>query len=306
MSYILPVLHPGGASQRGSHRLSMALHCPRKWFLSNVIGVVTPRPDYFVLGGAVHLSLAYAIAARDLGDARPGWMQVPLDVALAKECLGSPAVPAQAKLIALAYLRWEPRGLTTETIETEYGATLAEIGAVAGVPVPPELARQIVTSRIDRLCRDMAGGLRAIDYKTTGRGQNGQLPAQPPRAQWTLPWQFFVQTLVLRAHFGDQFRGVVLDRILVQDPTKPDFRRDPMPLPRHGLETAARVLIDACAAEQRIIDGHSEARRRGEPWLPNGHFWACDSYGKLCAMADICTQGDVQSAYDTALRMAAK
>jgi PD-(D/E)XK nuclease superfamily len=281
---------PGGASKRGSHRLSESAICQRKWYLHNALGL-RPKvtPDYFIEGTLIHLVLAYHYAAKM--KEKPQWLfETPLDVALAKEGKGYPDAIKLAKVCGQAYAKfyehndpWEP-----VAVEHEYVARVGDLRRMVSPSCADHPAdNELVTSRIDLLVR-VNGYLWHVDYKTTLHGR-GRLPQYNPEGEYAVYWQFLVQTLILKKVLGADYRGMLVQRIYRKEPF--DFDREVVSIPRRPYIDAVETIAERCLDENRIAKEAREAAASGRDmsiWLPRGNFWNCFSWGKPCEYRPIC------------------
>lgn len=283
---------PGGASRRGSHRLSEATLCPRKWYFHNAMGL-RPKttPDYFIEGSLIHLALAYHFAGKM--DPKPQWyLEKSLDAALEEEGEGYPAAIRLSKACAEEYARfygfydpWVP-----VAIEHEYVARVGDLRRMvdplcADHPADDEL----VTSRIDLVVR-IGGYLWHVDYKTTLKGSRGRLAQFNPDGEYALYWQFLVQTLILKKVLGDDYRGMLVERVYRKEPF--DFDRSVVTIPRRAYLDAPNVIAEQCVVESRIAKDARTAAASGADmgvWMPHGHYWNCFSWGQPCEYRPLCT-----------------
>ena len=161
---------------------------------------------------------------------------------------------------------------------------------------------EVVSSRIDLLLRTN-GGLWACDYKTTAHGYRGRLSDFNPDGEYGVPWQFMVQTAILRVNFGDQFRGVVVERILKKEPY--DFDRSVVKIPRTIFMQLPEIIARQCAAEREIARTALAAQQAGadmSEWLPLGNPWSCYSWGHPCEYRPLCTADTEGAKKDVASR----
>jgi len=281
---------PGGSSSRGSHRLSEAAICPRKWYIHNVLKKVPVRePEYFVVGRLVHVALAYWFAQRL--EVKPEWFQtVTLLDALNIVGAGYPEAIKLALDILPAYTSHYGADAQWNiiSIEEEYTATIGEIRALTGAASRPGDGER-VSCRIDLLVA-CNGKLWGVDYKTIGRsGRNGKLESYNPGAEYAIPWQFLLQTGVLRHNFGAKFGGIVVEQICKKAPY--DFHREVIEIPLQPFLALPDTASRMCQTEHRIIDLMQEVEAQGTDlsmWLPDGNFWSCFPYGKPCEYRPLC------------------
>lgn len=280
----------GGASKRGSHRLAESALCPRKWYLHNVMGLVPKRtPDYFIEGTLIHLVLAYHYAAKMAE--KPAWyFEKSLDEALEEEGRGYPEAIKLARECCDAYVEhyagldtWEPVAVENEYV-VRVGDLRKMVDPFCGAhPADDEL----VTSRIDLVMR-INGYIWHADYKTTLHGR-GKLAVFNDDGEYALYWQFLVQTLILKKHFGLDYRGMIVQRIYRKSPF--DFDRNVVPIPQAALRDAVNTIADRCMDEHRIARQAREAAADGKDmtvWMPSGHYWNCFSWGKPCEYRQLC------------------
>lgn len=293
------MIGPGGHSQRGSHRLSTAPICPRKHYLRWTLGLKpNEEPIYFTEGTLAHIALAYyrANQLHALGQKAPEWFyQRTLVDCLNEAGRGSPEAVKLGMSILNAYADYYSGHDPWEvvSIEEEYTATLGQIRRLinsASPPMPDD--GEVFSSRIDLLVRTN-GYLWAADYKTT---KNSDRRSSPPKlapfnyeGEYTLSFQFLLQTAILRVVFGTEFRGVLVERILKAEPH--DFDRTPVPIHAAMFRTLPQTLAACAKAEREVKQLEQDAVHRGEDmamWLPPGHFWSCYSGGRPCEYKDIC------------------
>lgn len=286
---------PGGVSRRGSHRLAESAHCPRKWYFRWARGLVPNRTlPHFMEGTLVHLALAYYRAEQMARVGRaPEWFhQKSMNEALAETGEGYPEAIKLAKDILRAYAKhyesfdpWEP-----VAIEHEYTATLGQIRKLINPYTEPcSDDGEVVSSRIDLVLRT-GGYLWACDYKTTAHGNRGRLGAFNPDGEYAVNWQFLLQTAILRVNLGDEFKGVVVERILKKPPY--DFDRAVVPVSRRAFLDLPNVVARQCLLERQIAKQALDAQALGEDmsaWLPSGNWWNCYSWGSACEYRPICT-----------------
>lgn len=280
----------GGASKRGSHRLAESALCPRKWYLHNVMGLVPKRtPDHFIEGTLIHLVLAYHYAAKMAQP--PAWFhERTLEEAMEEEGRGYPNAIALAYSCLDSYRAhyaqldtWEP-----VSAEHEYVARVGDLRRLVNPFCSPHPADdELVTSRIDLVCR-INGYIWHVDYKTTLHGRN-RLTVYNEDGEYALYWQFLVQTLILKLHYGLDYRGMIVQRIYRKSPF--DFDRNVVSLPRQPLIDAADVIAQRCMDEHRIAKQAGEAAAAGRDmsvWLPTGHYWNCYTWGRPCEYRQLC------------------
>lgn len=299
---------PGGVSKRGSHRLAEVSLCARKWYYRWAKGLV-PRKTakHFIEGTLVHLALAYYRAEQLAAAGKPpNWfLAQTLDEALEEQGQGYPEAIELAKDILKAYRKnydgqdfWQP-----VAIEQEYTATIGQIRKLVNPYVEPKPDDgEVVSSRIDFLYR-VNSGLWACDYKTTAHGYRGRLSDWNPDGEYGVPWQFMVQTAILRVNFGDEFRGVVVERILKKPPY--DFDRNVVKIPRSIFMDMPEIIARQCAAEREIARSAFAAKEAGadmNEWLPLGNPWHCYSWGHPCEYRSLCTAETEGTKKDVASR----
>ena len=282
---------PGGASKRGSHRLSESALCPRKWSFHNAMGLKPKTtPDYFMEGTLIHIVLAYHYAGK-LAQPPSWYYDIPLEAALLKTGKGHPKAIELAKECGAAYADyysshdpWEP-----VAIEEEYVARVGDLRRMVDPFCADHPAdNEYVTSRIDLVMR-INGYIWHADYKTTLHGK-GKLNVLNDDGEYAIYWQFLVQTLILKHHFGLDYRGMLVQRIYRREPF--DFDRAVVRMPPLPLRDAATVIADRCMAEHRIATEARAAAAAGkdmEVWMPSGNYWNCFSWGKPCEYRQLCT-----------------
>lgn len=280
----------GGASKRGSHRLAESALCPRKWYLHNIMGAVPKRTlPHFIEGTLIHLVLAYHYAAKM--QPPPDWFyERTLDEALEEEGRGYPNAIQLARDCMDAYRdyygaldTWEP-----VSVEHEYIARVGDLRRLVDPfcgahPADDEL----VTSRIDLVCR-INGYVWHVDYKTTLHGRE-KLYVYNDDGEYALYWQFLVQTLILKLHFGLDYRGMIVQRIYRKDPF--DFDRNVVRIPQAAYRDAVNVIATRCMDEHRIAREARDAAAAGKDmtvWMPSGHYWNCFTWGKPCEYRPVC------------------
>lgn len=300
----------GGASRRGSHRLSEAALCPRKWYLHFGMGVQPKKTAlHFVEGTLFHLCRAYSRAkqmeAKQPGSA-PAWFhRESLDQALEREGKGYPDAIKLAKAMDAAYERhyagndpWEP-----VAVEKEYTATLGQLRKLINPTAKPQADDgEVVSSRIDLIYR-ANGYLWACDYKTTAHGYQAALKKWNPDGEYSINWQFLLQTGILRVNLGSEFKGVVVERCLKKEPF--DFDRSVAPINPVAFRDLPNVIARQCFIERDIARQAVEAGARGEDmstWLPSGNWWNCFSWGSPCEFRALCTSETAGQFNDTLVR----
>jgi hypothetical protein len=300
----------GGVSRRGSHRLAEAALCPRKWYFRWARGLVPKRtPLHFMEGTLVHLALAYYRAEQmdqRLSGSAPEWFyRQSMNEALAETGAGYPDAIQLSKDILKAYKAnyaaydpWEPVG-----IEHEYTATLGQIRKLVNPYWEPcSDDNEVVSSRIDLVLRTN-GYLWACDYKTTAHANRGRLAQFNPDGEYAVNWQFLLQTAILRVNLGDEFRGVLVERILKKPPF--DFDRAVAPISRRAFLDLPNVLARQCLLERQIAKQALDAQALGEDmgaWLPSGNWWNCYQWGSPCEYRPICTAETDGQAQDVVVR----
>lgn len=285
---------PGGKSSRGSHRLAEISRCPRKWYFQNVMELEPKRPAvYYVEGTLIHLALAYHHASRMT--VKPQWfLETPLDEALAREGRGWPQAIELAKDVGEAYARryaedpWQPLA-----IEHEFSATVGEIRRLTKPFAPPQPGdEERVSARIDLLLRS-GGYLWAADYKSTAHASSRGLTPLNPEGEYAIHWQFLLQTAIMRVNFGNEFRGVLVERVSKKAPH--DFDRAVAPISQAMFNDLADVVARQCRAENELIEAvvNAQVNEAGQPgdaseWLPVGNPWSCFSWGHPCEFRQLC------------------
>ena len=300
----------GGASRRGSHRLAESALCPRKWYFHFGRGIKPKKTAlHFVEGTLFHLCRAYARAkqldAKKPGSAPPWFYRETLHQALAREGKGYPDAIKLALAMDDAYETfyrgndpWEP-----VAVEKEYCATLGQIRRLINPKSPPlPDDDEEISCRIDLVYR-ANGYLWACDYKTTAHGYQGRLKSWNPDGEYSLNFQFLLQTAVLKVNLGTEFRGVVVERCFKKEPY--DFDRNPVSIEEAAFRDLPNVLAARCAAERDIAKQALDAQARGEDmasWLPSGHWWNCFSWGSSCEFKPLCTAKTAGQLQETLVR----
>ena len=299
---------PGGHSQRGSHRLSTAPICPRMHYFRWNLGL-KPReePIYFTEGTVAHIALAYYRANQMhlRGMKVPDWFyeRTMLDC-LHEAGRGKPDTIRLGLSILNAYAQyyegndpWEPIA-----IEEEFFATLGEIRRLINPYAPPQPDdAERFSARIDLLVR-YNGFLWATDYKTT-KGQHGKLGPFNYEGEHTLSFQFLVQTAILRARFGAEFRGVIVERIFKSEPH--DFGRTPVPIHAQMFRDLPDTLAMCAQRERELEQLRTQAAASGADmnfWLPPGAFWACYAGGRACDYKALCVSETLAQRNETVVR----
>ena len=284
---------PGGASKRGSHRLSESALCPRKWYLHNALKLVPKHtPDYYMVGTLVHLCLAYHYGERL--PVRPAWLKdATLDEALAKTGRGYPELIQQAREIYAAYVEFwagHDSGWQPFAVEEEFTATLGQIRKLVDPYCEPgPLDAEVLSSRLDLVVK-MRGRVWVVDYKTTAGGFNSKrLPTWNPEGDYAVHFQFMLQTAIMKVNFGADFGGVIVERILKKSPF--DFDRNVAPIQRRMFLDLPNVLARMCQNERDIAQQMLTAFDAGEDmtqWKPSGNPWQCWGWGHPCEYRPLC------------------
>lgn len=283
----------GGASKRGSHRLAQISQCERAWWFSWGRRLEPrDRQRALVEGSAVHLALAYWWAERM--EQPPAWLhETPLEAAMAKEVVGMQDAADLAYRARDAYARRYANDVWTPVaVEREFSATIAELrkSTWGHFIEHPATDSESVSARIDLLV-SVNGKLWAVDHKTTkGGDSSGRLARWNPHGEWAISFQFLLQTLILRARFGADFGGVVVQRIRTTEPF--DMDRNVVLLPPQVLADGPQTVEKQVAHEQRLAAQVRENISLGvdmDSWLPPGNFWSCWSWGRPCEYRLLCT-----------------
>lgn len=301
---------PGGASQRGSHRLALAAICPRKWYLNIGRGIKPKKtPIHFVEGSLVHIALAYYRAEQlhAKGVEVPDWFhRKTVNESLEESGVGYPDAIKLAQDILAAYRKrwsgvvdpWEPVAM-----EHEYTATLGQVRKLINPYTEPKADDgEVVSARIDLMLRTN-GYLWACDYKTTAHGRNGSLAAWNPDGEYAINWQFLLQTAILRVNLGSEFKGVLVERILKKPPY--DFDRAVAPINRAAFMDLPNVISRMCLLERQIAKQALDAEAAGEDmaaWLPSGNWWNCYQWGGPCEYRSVCTAETAGQLKETLVR----
>lgn len=259
--------------------------------------------DYLVLGSLVHVLLAY-VHARKLA-VKPPWWNEPIMPQLSRIGAGFPKLIDQALRIAAAYATYwgEDTGWAPETIEHEYSATLGEIRALYNPyrePLPDD--HEVFSCRIDLLVRSN-GYLFGVDYKTT-KGSNGRLPTFNNESEHAMSWQFHLQHAILRVRLGTEFRGIIVERILKQEPFV--FARDLVPISPVTSWDLSATLSRLAAMETEVENEAALMEGAGadmEVWLPSGNWWNCHSGGRACEYRAACVAEGVDERKSTLVRL---
>jgi len=302
----------GGLSRRGSHRLSLVAVCPRKWHFRFQRGIEPKRPPPYLLEGTlVHLALAYYWASKML--VKPKWYEEEtLSAAMSRVGKGHPQAIDLALKIRDAYQakyeEFDFSRFVPVAVEYEFEATLGELfqgaprasrSAAFTPDVQPSLQAEVVTSRIDLLVRSSAGGLWALDYKTVGRVVNNshRLPTWNPAGEYALSWQFLLQYSILKARLGDEFRGIIIERVSKVWPF--DFDRQVSPVALGPLTELPRIVQRLVERERELENDAFAARLKSDvAWMPDGHPWSCFPWGRACEYRDLCLVSDSPSAFE--------
>ena len=289
----LPIVEKaGGASKRGSHRLAQISQCERAWWFSwgrRLEPRDRQRP--LVEGSAVHLALAYWWADRMIEP--PTWLrETPLEDAMAKEVVGMTDAAPLAYEVRDAYARFYANDAWTPVaVEKEFFATIKELrqNTWGQFIEHPATDNEKVSARIDLLI-EVNGKLWAVDHKTTKGGSNGVLARWNPHGEWAISFQFLLQTLILKARFGERFGGVIVQRIKTSKPF--DFDRNVVLLPSQVLADGPRTVEKQVEHELALAKQVRENISLGvdmSAWLPPGNFWSCWSWGRPCDFRLLCT-----------------
>lgn len=289
----------GGASARGSHRISDITTCERKWWLRYVKGLRGRyEPPFRLSGTLIHTCLAWHYAARLPDDAKPEWFHTSsCDEQLERDGVGHPDLIRLAKDTAEAYARWYSADpWTPVAVENEYRARIGDLDPT-GLDEPafdlemlspegesitvqfPALNDEIVTCRTDLVV--MGNGYYwAVDHKTQGGNyKSGRLDKWKDDGEYALSWQAMINLLLLRQS-GIPVEGFIINRVKRGAPY--DFDRHPLMMPPMAYAQASRTARVQVAAERQLM------RRIAAGEQPTPRFWSCyDRYGN-CDYAPVC------------------
>jgi len=301
---------PGGHSKRGSHRLSQAGWCERKWFFRWARGLVpNARPVYFLEGTLIHIALAYYRANQlyQKGMKVPSWFfEETMQACLARNGVGFPDAVKLGLSVYSAYAQrydghdtWEPFAM-----EEEYTATLGQIRKLINPDSKPMSDDdEVFSSRIDLMLR-VNGFIWACDYKSTKHAYKEHLARFNHEGEFAINFQFLLQTAILRVNFGTEFRGVVIERALKSEPH--DFDRTPAPLSEAMFKSLPATLSKLAFIERHIAQQALEAAARGEDmeaWMPPvASPWACYSWGQPCEYRPLCRAENAGQLKETVVR----
>lgn len=120
----------GGASRRGSHRLSDGPGCEVRWYWQYHVGLEAAKSNYYMdFGTLVHAGLAYHYAER-MAHRKPQWYldQPSVDIQMEEDARGNPDWLRSSQALVAAYKRyydadpWEPL-----YIEEEFEALVGDL-----------------------------------------------------------------------------------------------------------------------------------------------------------------------------------
>lgn len=296
---------PSGRSTRGSHQISDAQICERRWWLKYfLMYVALKEKPYRLRGTLIHWCLAYHYASK-MGQAPDWFYKRDLATTLEKAGRGHPDDVRTAKELLSAYQReyptepWEPFA-----IEQEFSATVGELD-----PGGPDssLDSEVVTCRPDLLVlgRDETQQpvLDVFDYKTSGKNwefvdgrwmMRGGLEKWKEDGPYVLHWQVLVNLLILRARSNAArlghipVRGFWIQR-LTREPDKYKrfyFDRHLLSVPVGPYNEAPRVIRAAVAKERSIRENAAKGIK------PAAALWACDGKFGPCDFRDVCIGRD--------------
>ena len=272
-------IDPGGASLRGTSRLSIAAECELKWALRYRLGL-RARPKSHDLdktvGSLVHLLLCYHYAERMLEP--PAWFfERPLDREINRVATGQPQAIATAQECVDAYRRfYASESDRSVAVEHEIVVTLGELDPAC----PAALRDEIVTGRFDRIY-EHGGALIADDYKTQA-SKGARLYAFDAQ-RWSVNRQALLYLYLLRIAFpAREVAGFVIRQIKQYPPF--DFKRHVIPI-----DTQAYVALPAIvtAAVRREVELARELEMR-KPRRTGIMVDACHAYNRHCEFYDLC------------------
>lgn len=272
----LPVIQdtPGGASLRGSHRLSSALQCGRLWWLSQRYSL-TLEPRSRLFGTCFHIRAAFRNAS--LMSAPPAWYEPEMEeprVVDAAVAGGRPELAEESRECAEVWYA-ETKGREEDRLEVEaqYLLTLRELGAV---PAGHRLADEVISVRPDMIIR-LNGRVWLIDYKTQSP-RNGALG--PLAVSYSVGIQAIMYVAVMRKWY-EGLAGMVIERVSSRPPWT--SHRSPIDPPKE--------LADPCTWHPMIVRAIEREFElsRGTKLAPDGLLTgACfGRYGE-CDFLDLC------------------
>lgn len=268
---------PGGSSSNGPHQLADVQNgCGRKWAMRYYQRIQpVAEPSFRLVGTLLHTYAAYYYGARLVN--RPVWMDVPLESELERLAAGRPADIRQAHSCFQAYEQvaagrpWLPVAVEEETLFTprSMGWELEGWGDVADEPF---------SARVD-LEINANGGIWAVDHKSTSP-RSSRLEAWNDDGEYALSWQMLVISLLMRRKYGEQYQGILINRLKRSAPFDFDFH--PVRMPEAALLSARLSVLTAL--RQRLHLRSLIARNETLPANFSqcfGRYGACD-YISLC------------------------
>lgn len=319
---ILPIVDQnapvgGGASSRGSHRLSDISNCQRKWWFRYVQRVVARgEPEFRLMGTLIHSAVAFHYASMMLPELQPDWFKAkPLYQELLDQARGNAVLADRAFEIGEQYIEyWRLRGCdwVPFSVEQEYSASIGTIDPdgedepaftldvldATGKPRQltfPTLNDERITCRTDLIVqRSSNGTMWAVDHKS----KNPEFHADRfgkvnPNGEFALDWQVLVNLMILRAN-DLPVRGFIIQRIKRDPPF--DCHRQVLNVPGLAYEQAPRLARNQVRLEREQY----RSLAAGKTPIPNffncfGRFGACD-YRPICSAEDADEQRGILNA----------
>jgi hypothetical protein len=268
----------GGASRRGSHKLSDNDGCEVRWYYSHFKHwkAKAGSKEYADYGTLLHTGLAYYYAEKLAEDKRPQWWlnQPNSKQAMEEDSLGRLDWLQRANECMDAYRHfYAAEAVEPVLVEEELSSTVGtldpdgkdepaedieylERDPLTGEMVTkvwhlPTLNDEILTCRLDILVR-MGGDIWMWDHKTAGGGKKDstRLPIIDPRwPDYTYVWQAMYNLHLARLHMPVQ--GFMLNRIKRTSPF--DFKRDIFDIPERQYQKVPRTAREMVRKERAVL-----------------------------------------------------
>jgi len=259
-----------GPSERGWHRIQNVIRCPRLFAWREVGGLKFAMSAPLVRGSLIHVALAHhyqRLKEKQTGGNPDEWL-TPENAVLAlaeKNEDSSPLWMGAVSQIQDAYVEyvrnWHFEEWEVLEVENELRAHLG-----AG--------KHLYTQRADLTIRDVNGRIWIVDHKSAYRLNSKTL------RQHILDGQFIGYQLFGKAKYGNDFAGVMVNRIKLSPPH--EFDRRPLEPAPQALKWFVQVIEEG---ERRIAEWEGKAVEEWPMALNNqtcfGKYGACDAYD-LC------------------------
>ena len=228
-----PLLLDAGRSERGWHRIENMLRCPRLYAWSEMVGVPWVVSSPLVNGSLIHIALAHhyqRMKERTEGGDPNKWMtpEEAIQALAEKNCSESALWLGAVPQITEAYRAYRDNWIGEQweviSVEEELRARLGQ-------------KKYLYTQRADLIARDENGRVWIIDHKSCYRIVSKTL------RQHILDGQFLGYQMFGRARFGDDFAGVLVNRIKLSAPF--DFDRRSLEPAPHALDGFVKSIVKA-------------------------------------------------------------